>query len=165
MPMRTRGLRSGEVARASGVSADLLRHYERRGLLAKPKRLSNGYRVYPPEAVDRVRLIQNALAIGLTLAQLREFLRERDAGRAPCGKVRAVAGRKLAEVERRIEELVRFREDLRQTLDEWDARDASAGGNRPLRLLESLGPRDREAAAAVSEIRFSRRPGRRREKP
>jgi DNA-binding transcriptional MerR regulator len=160
MPMRGKGLRSGEVARATGVSADLLRHYERRGLLAEPKRLSSGYRVYPVQAVDRVRLIQNALAIGFTLDELATFLRERDAGRAPCGKVRAVAGRKLEEVERRIEELVHFRDGLRQTLDEWDAR----RGTLPLRFLETLGPRDREAAAAVSEIRFSRRPGRRKEK-
>src|SRR5262245_43133498 len=165
MPMRTGGLRSGDVARAAGVSADTLRHYERRGLLAKPKRLASGYRIYPAEAVDRVLLIQNALAIGFTLDDLAEFLRERDAGRIPCGKVRAVAGRKLEEVERRIEELAKFRDDLRRTLGEWDARGASGGGAGLLRLLETLGPRDRAAAAAVSEIRFSRHPGRRKEKP
>ena len=55
------GFRSGEVARRTGVSADTLRHYERRGLLAKPRRRANGYRVYPPAAVDRVLLIQRAL--------------------------------------------------------------------------------------------------------
>src|SRR5262245_6904284 len=163
MPMRTGRLRSGDVARAAGVSADTLRHYERRGPLAKPKRLSSGYRIYPAEAVDRVLLIQNALAIGFTLDELAEFLRERDAGRAPCEKVRAVAGRKLEEVERRIEELARFRDDLRRTLGEWDERGAQSGAGL-LRLLETLGPRDRAAAAAVSEIRFSRRPGRRKEK-
>jgi DNA-binding transcriptional MerR regulator len=163
--MRPKGLRSGEVSRAAGVSADTLRHYERRGLLARPQRLASGYRVYPAEAVDRVRLIQNALAIGFTLDELTEFLRERDAGRAPCEKVRAVAGRKLEELERRLEELTRFRDDLRRTLGDWDARGASGGGAGLLRLLETLGPRDRTAAAAVSEIRFTRRPGRRKEKP
>ena len=164
MPKRPNGLRSGEVARAARVSADTLRYYERRGLLAKPRRLSSGYRVYPVEAVERVRLIQNALAIGFSLDELTEFLRERDAGRTPCARVRAVAGRKLEEVERRIEELDRFRDDLRRTLGEWDARGASRKGTGLLRLLETLEPRDRTAAAAVSEVRFSRRPGRPKEK-
>jgi DNA-binding transcriptional MerR regulator len=164
MPIRARGLRSGEVAKAAGVSADTLRYYERRGLLAKPRRLSSGYRIYPAEAVERVRLIQNALAIGFSLDELTEFLRERDAGRAPCARVRTVAGRKLVEVERRIAELTRFRDDLRRTLGEWDARGASGKGAGLLRLLETLGPRDRTAAAAVTEVRFSRRPGRRKEK-
>ncbi len=163
--MRTKGLRSGEVSRATGVSADTLRHYERRGLLAKPTRLSSGYRIYPAEAVARVRLIQNALAIGFSLDELTEFLREREAGRAPCKEVRVVAGRKLEALERRLEELTGFRDDLRRMLGAWDALGASGGGAGLLRLLETLSPRDRSAAAAVSEIRFSRRPGRRKEKP
>src|SRR5262245_28291588 len=58
-----RPLRSGELARLSGVSADTLRHYERKGLL-KPHRASNGYREYTRQAVERVRLIRGALAIG-----------------------------------------------------------------------------------------------------
>src|SRR5262245_53091889 len=44
-------LRSGELARVSGVSADTLRHYERKGLL-KPRRAPNGYREYPRHAVE-----------------------------------------------------------------------------------------------------------------
>ena len=54
-------MRSGELARASGVSVDTLRHYEKKGLLPTPHRGDNRYRVYPPAAVHRVRLIQRAL--------------------------------------------------------------------------------------------------------
>jgi len=54
-------LRSGELARISGVSADTLRHNERKGLL-KPRRAPNGYREYPRHAVERVRLIRAALS-------------------------------------------------------------------------------------------------------
>jgi DNA-binding transcriptional MerR regulator len=69
--VRTRGtLRSGELARLTGVSTDTLRVYERRGLLSKPRRSANGYREYPPEAHVRVRLVQRALAIGFTLDEL-----------------------------------------------------------------------------------------------
>ena len=89
---RSRELRSGEVARRAGVSADTLRHYEQRGLLRKPRRLANGYRAYPPEALDRVLLIQRALAVGFTLDELAEILRDRDGGRPPCRKGREPPG-------------------------------------------------------------------------
>jgi DNA-binding transcriptional MerR regulator len=40
-------LLSGELARLAGFSADTLRHYERKGVLARPRRAGNGYREYP----------------------------------------------------------------------------------------------------------------------
>jgi DNA-binding transcriptional MerR regulator len=155
-------LRSGQLAQATGVSADTLRHYERRGLLAKPKRLASGYRSYPSSAIARVLLIQNGLAVGFSLDELCIVLGERDAGRAPCGKVRAAVAARIEEVDRRIEELIRFRDDLQKTIAGWDQRLAARAGNEPLRLLETLDAADRTAAGIVSSARFSRRPDRRR---
>jgi DNA-binding transcriptional MerR regulator len=125
------GLRSGEIARRAGVSADTLRHYERRGLLGKPQRRANGYRAYPPEALDRVLLIQRALAVGFTLDELSGLLRARDQGRPPCRDVRALAESKLREVDRQLEDLAEFRKDLRGILRDWDVRLASADGKAP----------------------------------
>src|SRR5436305_338280 len=48
-PEDTRPLRAGELARCTGVSKDTLRFYERAGLLPRPARTANGYRLYPPE--------------------------------------------------------------------------------------------------------------------
>src|SRR5579872_3180748 len=45
----------GELARATGVSADTIRHYERIGVLPKAVRSPSGYRIYPKSAVERVR--------------------------------------------------------------------------------------------------------------
>ncbi|MDE2181380.1 MAG: MerR family DNA-binding transcriptional regulator, partial [candidate division NC10 bacterium] len=39
-------MRSGELARLTGISTDTLRHYERLGLLPKPPRTGGGYRDY-----------------------------------------------------------------------------------------------------------------------
>jgi DNA-binding transcriptional MerR regulator len=83
--------RSGDLARAAGVSADTLRHYERLGILKRPPRTEGGYRSYPPEALDRVHLIRNALASGFTLRELTTILRVRDAGGAPCQQVAELA--------------------------------------------------------------------------
>jgi DNA-binding transcriptional MerR regulator len=153
------GMRSGELAQAAGVSSDTLRHYEKLGLLAEPARRGNGYRVYPAEALERVRLIQGGLAIGFTLAELATFLGLRDSGRAPCRRVRAAAGERLAEVESRIDELCRFRDDLRRTLAVWDRRLGGAADGEPLRLLESLETTSalRAGAPAVRGARFTRR--------
>lgn len=155
-----RGLRSGELAREAGVSADTLRHYERRGLLARPRRLANGYRLYPESAVARVRLVQKGLALGLSLDELVAVLRDRDAGRPPCERVRAAAGRTLDEVDRQIGELERFRKELSGILAEWDARRASGTG-AALRLLESVEIVPRTGAAVAAAARFAKH-GRRR---
>ncbi|MDQ3744132.1 MAG: MerR family transcriptional regulator, partial [Acidobacteriota bacterium] len=76
------GLLSGELARLAGVSTDTLRHYERKGVLPKPRRLGNGYRKYPTNSVERVRLIRRALSVGFTLDELGKFLKARDRGQA-----------------------------------------------------------------------------------
>jgi DNA-binding transcriptional MerR regulator len=73
------------LARLTGVSTDTLRHYERKGVLGIPARSQGGYRLYPPEAVGRVRLVRRALAIGFTLHDLAAALSERARGGTPFG--------------------------------------------------------------------------------
>nr|MDQ5839375.1 MerR family transcriptional regulator [Acidobacteriota bacterium] len=87
-PAKKEFLRAGELARAAGVSTDTLRHYERKGVLACPRRSANGYREYPADALARVRLVRRALAVGFTLDELARILRARERGVAPCREVR-----------------------------------------------------------------------------
>src|SRR5712691_9163324 len=51
-------LRMGELAEASGVSAATIKHYLREGLLPEPVRTSRNMAYYPPEFVERIRLIK-----------------------------------------------------------------------------------------------------------
>ncbi len=134
----SRGYRSGTLARDAGVSTDTLRHYERRGLLARPRRLANGYRQYEPDALIRVRLIQRALSVGFTLDELGRILKARARGAPPCRQVRALAAEKLAEIDARLEDLETFREALRKTLRAWDERLSHAAPGEAAHLLESL---------------------------
>jgi MerR family transcriptional regulator, copper efflux regulator len=64
-------MRSGQLARLSGLSTDTLRHYERLGLLLLPQRTSGNYREYPPTSRRRIELIQRALTVGFSLAELK----------------------------------------------------------------------------------------------
>lgn len=130
--------RSGELARLAGVSPDTLRHYERKRLLERPRRSANGYREYPASALDRVRLVRRALAVGFTLDELARILSVRDRGGAPCQQVRALAGEKLAEVEARLGELTTLRDELQVLLKNWDDLLKNNPPNERAGLLESL---------------------------
>jgi DNA-binding transcriptional MerR regulator len=142
------GLLAGELARRCGVSSDTLRHYERKGVLPRPLRLSNGYRKYPPSAVDRVRLIRRALAVGFTLDELAQFLKARDRGQAPCREVRALAAEKLTEVEGRLRELLALRDELRATLVDWDQRLSRKGTGQRAGLLDALAQQEAKGLTA-----------------
>ena len=89
-------------------------------VLGIPARSQGGYRLYPPEAVGRVRLVRRALAIGFTLQDLAAVLSERDRGGAPCRSVRALVAERLAELETRLGDLAELRDELRLLLRDWD---------------------------------------------
>jgi DNA-binding transcriptional MerR regulator len=127
------------MARATGVSTDTLRHYERRGLLPGVTRTAAGYRRYSTETVERVLLIQRALVIGFSLVDLKDVLSTRDRGGAPCRSVRELVGRRLHDLDRRIGELLALRDELRGLLSEWDARLARTADGERAHLLEGLG--------------------------
>jgi DNA-binding transcriptional MerR regulator len=138
--------RIGALAKAAGVSADTLRHYERKGVLPAPRRTPNGYREYAPEALDRVRLIRRALTIGFTLDELSAVLKARDRGDAPCRRVRDLAAGKLANIEVQLADLRAMRDELRNTLQDWDSRLEQTTAGAQAGLLEAFASRDTSRA-------------------
>ncbi|HEY0007042.1 MAG TPA: heavy metal-responsive transcriptional regulator [Pyrinomonadaceae bacterium] len=159
------GLRSGELARLAGVSTDTLRHYERKGVLAAPRRSANGYRVYPAEALERVRLVRRALSVGFTLDELASILRERELGRAPCRQVRELAASKLASLEERLREMLAVRDELKALLKDWDTRLTRTPAGQRAALLDALAthPRsNREGNAALAPAWRKRKAKRRK---
>ena len=135
---KTAFLRSSELARLAGVSTDTLRHYERKGLLTAVRRSSNGYREYPQAALARVCLIRRALSVGFTLDELARILKLRDKGGTPCREVRALAEKKLADIEKQLAQIMALRDDLRSMLKDWDALLSARGANERSGLLEAL---------------------------
>ena len=131
-------LRSGELASMTGVSTDTLRHYERMQVLPLPRRTAAGYRQYPPEAADRVRLVRRAMALGFSLEELSKILAVRDRGGIPCRQVQALALQKLAELDRQINDLVALRGHMQKIVAEWERRLNITPNGQPARLLETL---------------------------
>ena len=155
---RSRPLRIGLLSKQCGLSRDSLRHYERLGLLPLPTRTACGFREYSDDVPRRVIVIQRALALGFTLAELSAIFKERAAGRAPCRRVRALAGEKLRQLELTLSELRRLRGLLRLTLAAWDVDLARTGAGQPARLLEHLA----DAPARIRAPRTMTPPRRRR---
>ena len=129
---------AGELAKAAGVSTDTLRHYERKGVLARPRRAPNGYRLYPENTLKRVLLVRRALSVGFTLDELARIFNEREKGGAPCRKVRQLVAEKLLNVEEQLKALAAVREELSQTLVDWDELLSKASAGTPVGLLDTL---------------------------
>lgn len=102
----------GEIAKAAGLSVKAVRYYESLGLLLPPGRTEAGYRTYSEADLERLRFIQGAKSLGLSLAEIKEIVEAWQAGAAPCGHVEAHLAEKVAALDRRIEELTRFRDGL-----------------------------------------------------
>lgn len=150
-----------DLARTSGVSTDTLRHYERLGLLCETKRTASGYRRYPQAMIGRVQVIQRALAMGFSLKELAEAFGQRERGGVPCQRVRALVDERLAALEIRLRDLAALRDEMRELIQEWDARLAATPKGQRARLLDMLAGHpalDSGARApSVSDMRTLRR--------
>ncbi|PHV06906.1 MerR family transcriptional regulator [Janthinobacterium sp. BJB412] len=125
----------GEIANATGLSRDTLRFYEKRGLL-RARRSDNGYRDYPPEAVDWLRYIRLAQSLGFTLKEIEADLPLLADPDGSAVQLRGALERKLLDIDQRLEGLAALRGELARRLDQSMAacplslpppRDAKAG--------------------------------------
>lgn len=102
----------GEAAKRAGVNVQTLRYYERRGLIAQPRRTRANHRDYGEETIERVQFIKRAQLLGFDLEQVRELLRLQGAAVPERARVRAVAEGRLEELEQRLSELARARDAI-----------------------------------------------------
>lgn len=131
-------LTTGRLAREGGVSVETIRYYERRGLIGAPPRSSGGFRLYGADAVRRVRFIRRAQRLGFTLREIVDLLALRTDRRANCADVKACAGRKIAEIDRRVADLRAMRRTLAAIAAACDGR----GETSACPILDSLEAKD-----------------------
>jgi Hg(II)-responsive transcriptional regulator len=108
---------TSQTAREAGVNAQTLRYYERRGLLPRPPRRGSGYREYPADAVRIVRFIKKAQELGFSLDEIEELVRLRGVRRGERHRVRAIAERKIADIDQKIAHLKSMRAALDQLVE------------------------------------------------
>lgn len=103
----------GEAARASGVSAKLIRYYEQIGLIQPSGRTGANYRSFGPHEVDELRFIRRARTVGFSVEDIRELLALWRDPSLTRDEVKALAEGHLADLERRIAEMQTIADTLR----------------------------------------------------
>jgi MerR family mercuric resistance operon transcriptional regulator len=112
----------GRLARTAGINVETVRYYQRRGLLATPRKPPDGMRRYTTEALGRLRFIRRAQELGFTLREIADLLK---LGDGSCTETRAIAEHRLADIETRIRDLEAMRTTLGKLIH------TCRKGNRP----------------------------------
>lgn len=104
----------GNLSEQTGVSTEAIRYYERIGLIPEPQRADNGYRVYADADVERLHFIRRARALDIALDELDEILAFRERNEAPCSHVMMVMEQRIEEIENRIRDLQKMRDEIKR---------------------------------------------------
>jgi Cu(I)-responsive transcriptional regulator len=104
----------GEAAKASGVSAKMIRHYEDIGLIPRARRTDSGYRRYSNVDVHTLRFIRQARSLGFAIKQIQALLSLWRDQRRPSSKVKALALAHIEELDERIREMQAMRVTLQE---------------------------------------------------
>lgn len=115
----------GRLARASGLSVETIRYYEREGILPEPARTPANYRLYAAESVERLHFVRRAKSLGFSLAEIRTLLALQQGGDR--SDVRALALSHLEDIEQRLRDLSAMRQALRQAVADCDGHGSTAG--------------------------------------
>ena len=116
----TKTLTIGRVARQASVGVETVRFYERQGLIDSPPRRSSGYRIYPTEAIARIRFIRRAKELGFSLREIGELMELRLDPSSRCGDVKRRAEQKVPDIEEKIRTLQRMKKSLHHLISACD---------------------------------------------
>ena len=115
------GVRIGQAAEQAVLEPSAIRFYESASVLPEPARSDAGYRVYGETDIELMRFVRRLRALELPLDDIREIVRLRVSGEAPCEPVRDAIARETDAVDDRITELTRLRSELRSLQRRMDA--------------------------------------------
>lgn len=115
----------GEAAKASGVSAKLIRYYESIGLIPEAGRTASGYRVYSTNEVNVLRFVKRARTLGFGIERIQHLVGLWQDRSRCSSEVKRVALAHVAELEAKIAELQAMADTLTELAD------ACHGDDRP----------------------------------
>jgi Cu(I)-responsive transcriptional regulator len=125
----------GSLATATGTKVETIRWYERVGLLPAPPRSEGNYRSYGDEHLRRLSFIRRSRDLGFTVEKVRELLALADQRDRSCAEVDAIARAHLSEVERKIADLTRLSDELRDVIGQ-----CGCGSVAECNIIEALSP-------------------------
>ena len=102
----------GEAARASGVTAKMIRYYESIDLILRSPRTAAGYRVYAQADIHALRFVRQGRRLGFSIDDIRKLLALWHDRRRASAEVKTIATKHVADLDRRIVELTAMRDTL-----------------------------------------------------
>ncbi|MFN3415906.1 MAG: Cu(I)-responsive transcriptional regulator [Caldimonas sp.] len=139
----------GQAAQASGVSAKMIRHYERLGLLPEIARTDAGYRQYDEAAVHTLRFIRRSRDLGFGIEEIRSLLQLWRNRQRASGDVKRIALEHAADLQRRIEAM----QSMKRTLERLAAH--CHGDERPdCPILDDLAADAAPSGSHTPDTRF-----------
>ncbi len=115
----------GEAARATGISAKMIRYYEEIGLIGRADRSASNYRSFDARDVNELRFVKRARSLGFSVKEITRLLSLWRDRQRPSREVKAIAERHVADLEARIAEMQAMADTLR------DLSRCCAGDDRP----------------------------------
>lgn len=135
----------GQAARASGISAKMVRHYEEVGLMPAPARSGGGYRLFAEADVHTLRFVRQARDLGFSLPEIKQLLGLWHDRKRPSRQVKALAQAHIADLERKAHELLAMKATLEHLVH------CCRGDDRPdCPILDRLAGKADVAAAAAA---------------
>ena len=112
-------LKIGQISAKIGVPIKTIRYYEELGLLKACGRTEGHFRLFHPASVTRLAFIKRLQSLGLSLQEIGECLAVYDHGDLPCSDIQNKLVQQVAEIERKIDELMLLRRELTDILQTW----------------------------------------------
>jgi Cu(I)-responsive transcriptional regulator len=102
----------GQTATASGVSARMIRHYEKVGLLPAARRAESGYRQYDESEVQTLRFIRHSRDLGFSIPEIAQLVNLWQNRRRPSREVKALVREHIRELEEKAQEILAMKSAL-----------------------------------------------------
>lgn len=128
-----------ELATRASVTPDTVRHYVQIGLLQPRRNPDNGYKLFEPADVHRLRFVRQAKSLGFTLSEIREILCHAQQGESPCPRVREIIQHRITENRQHLEDLMALQQRMEVAVASWESMpDGVPSGDSVCHLIEEV---------------------------
>lgn len=106
-------MKIGALSKRVKTPVETIRYYEREGLLPEPDRTDGNYRIYGEAHAERLVFIRHCRGLDMSLDEVRQLLRVKDAPTSDCGDVNELLDDHISHVADRIRELQALEQQLK----------------------------------------------------
>ncbi|TRY33971.1 Cd(II)/Pb(II)-responsive transcriptional regulator [Aliiglaciecola sp. M165] len=105
-------MKIGDLAKVTGCSIQTIRFYERKGLLAKPRRTEANYRTYDNVALEELTFIKQCRSLDISMKEIETLLQNKNNPDQSCASVNALIDEHIIQVNEKISELSQLKMTL-----------------------------------------------------